>query len=283
MGGLPPLPPGPPSRAERLPGASLFRTMRRFMDRLRNHRFDPVDRTAGRDGAVAARAPGRVALYLELGKAKLSGFVVATALVGSLVASGGRVDPVLLLALLTGTALASSGSLALNQWMERARDGRMRRTGGRPLPAGLIPSREALVVSLVSMALGISLLAVAVNGLTAVLALVIILVYALLYTPMKPRSPACTLVGAICGAIPPMMGWTAVTGRIEGGAWILGAVLFVWQIPHFLALAWMYREDYERGGFRMLPVVDATGRVTSGLVVLYTLALLPIGVAATLT
>jgi protoheme IX farnesyltransferase len=129
---------------------------------------------------------------------------------------------------------------------------------------------------------GLAVLAVAANPVTALLGLIVVLTYTLVYTPLKPRTPLCTLAGAVCGAIPPMMGWAATGGGIGFGAWLLGGALFLWQIPHFLALAWLYREDYERGGFRMLPVVDASGRVTGQMAVLYSLALVPLGVLAAL-
>jgi protoheme IX farnesyltransferase len=231
-----------------------------------------------------ARRPrgGRLGLYLELGKARLSLLVVATTAVGYVLASRGDLSWRGLLLTVLGTALTSSGSLAMNQYMERTRDARMERTRHRPLPAGTITPAQALRVSVASMLAGLCILAAFANLLTAALALTVVVTYLAFYTPMKPRTPLCTLVGAVCGAIPPMMGWTAAAGRLEIGAWILAAVLFLWQIPHFLALAWLYREDYERGGFRMLPVLDRTGAVTGRMVVLYSLALLPIGLAATL-
>lgn len=225
----------------------------------------------------------RLGLYLELGKARLSTFVVVTTAVGYVMASGGAVSWSGLLLCVIGTGLTSSGSLAMNQWMEVARDGRMRRTQRRPLPAARMGRREAFVMGMASMAVGLSLLATLVNPLTAALALIDVLVYLVAYTPLKPRSPLCTLVGALCGAIPPMMGWTAVTNRLDLGAWILGSILFLWQIPHFLALAWLYREDYERGGFRMLPVIDRQGTLTSWMVIVYSLALIPLGLAGSLS
>jgi protoheme IX farnesyltransferase len=231
-----------------------------------------------------ARAPrhGLLGRYLELGKARLSLLVLATTAVGYVVASRGDLSWRGLLLTVLGTALTSSGSLACNQYIERARDARMERTRHRPLPAGTIAPAQALRAGVASIAVGLAVLAAFANLLTAALALTVVVVYLGFYTPMKPRTPLCTLVGAVCGAIPPMMGWSAAAGRLEIGAWILAAVLFLWQIPHFLALAWLYREDYERGGFRMLPVLDRSGVVTGRMVILYSLALLPIGLAATL-
>jgi protoheme IX farnesyltransferase len=220
-------------------------------------------------------------MILELTKARLSLFVVGTTLVGFLMACRQGFDAWLLLLTILGTALTSSGALALNQWMEVAADSRMLRTRQRPLPTGRITPARALGISLVLVLVGLAILGWLVNLITALLAAIVVLVYTLLYTPLKSRSPVCTLVGAICGAIPPMMGWTAATGRITTEAWVLAAVLFAWQVPHFLALAWIYRDDYARGGFRMLPVVDRSGILTSRMVILYSLTLMPIGIAAT--
>jgi len=230
----------------------------------------------------AARAAGVLRTYAELTKVRLVLLVVTTTAVGFLMASSGRPGVAQLCWTLIGTALAAAGSMALNQVLERARDARMERTMHRPLPAGTITPRHARVFGVLTASAGIAVLAVAANPLTAVLGLIVVLTYTLVYTPLKARTPLCTLAGALCGAIPPMMGWTATGGGIGFGAWLLGGVLFLWQIPHFLALAWLYRADYERGGFRMLPVVDASGRVTGQMAVLYSLALVPLGVLAAL-
>jgi protoheme IX farnesyltransferase len=219
-------------------------------------------------------------LYLELGKAGLTVFIVSTTVVGFVVAGRGNFDGLRLLLTVIGTGFTSLGSLALNQWMERQPDGRMVRTRRRPLPSGRMQPRDALRVAVLMTLAGLSILGFFVNLLTAALALVVVVVYTLLYTPLKSRSPLCTLVGAVCGAIPPMMGWAAATGGVPLGGWILAAVLFVWQIPHFLALAWLHRDDYARGGFRVLSVVDQSGRLTGRMVILYSLALLPLGLIA---
>lgn len=226
-----------------------------------------------------ARLPG---LYMELTKARLSGLVLVTALVGFLLASPRPLDPVLLFWTLLGTALSAAGANALNQWMEVRLDARMERTRERPLPSGRLSATHALLLALGLAGGGVAVLAVFVNGLSAALAAFVVLLYLLAYTPLKRRSPACTLVGAVCGAIPPMIGWAGASGGLDTGAWLLGAILFVWQIPHFLALAWLYRDDYEKGGFRMLPVIDRAGRLTTLMVLLYSLALLPVGLTSTL-
>jgi protoheme IX farnesyltransferase len=220
--------------------------------------------------------------YSELTKVRLVSLVVVTAGVGFVMAGASRFDLPTLAWTLLGTALAAAGSMALNQVIEVERDARMERTRNRPLPGGAIGRRHALLVGLASAAAGLALLAVRANALTALLGLMVVLIYTLVYTPLKPRTPLCTLVGGVCGAIPPMMGWAATGAGLSFGAWVLAGVLFLWQIPHFLALAWMYRDDYRRGGFRMLPVVDPSGRATSLMAVLYSLALLPVGVLAVL-
>jgi protoheme IX farnesyltransferase len=215
--------------------------------------------------------------YLELIKARLSLLVLSTTAVGFALAARGRLDLGRFSWTLAGTWLAAAGANALNQWWEARPDGLMERTRMRPIPAHVFSRRHALLVGLTSAAAGISLLAGRVNLLTAALGASVILLYVLAYTPLKRRTPFCTLVGAVCGAIPPVMGWTGASGSIGFGAWILALVLFLWQIPHFLALAWLYREDYARGGFRMLPSIDPSGRITGSLAVVYIAALLPLG------
>jgi protoheme IX farnesyltransferase len=174
------------------------------------------------------------------------------------------------------------GANGLNQWWEAERDARMTRTRNRPLPSGRLPARAGFAFSVAVTVLGTALLIQFVNALTAGLALASWAIYLFAYTPLKPRSTLNTLVGAVSGAVPPVMGWTAATGRLESGAWVLFAILFVWQIPHFLAIAWVHRRDYDAGGFRMLPVIDPTGRATFRIVVLYCVALLPATYSAAL-
>lgn len=182
-----------------------------------------------------------------------------------------------------GTALAACAASVLNQLAEVRRDAAMNRTKDRPLPRGDISSGHAFVLGIVLAYLGASILGVMVNGISCVLAVANILLYVLVYTPMKTRTTLNTLVGAVCGALPPMIGWSAATGGLEPGAWVLGGILFIWQIPHFLALAWMYREDYARGGYRMLPRIDADGHLTTSVSVLTSLLLAPVCLAALVT
>jgi protoheme IX farnesyltransferase len=181
-----------------------------------------------------------------------------------------------------GSALAAAGSAMLNQVFESQRDGRMDRTRTRPVPAGQVSRAAAFAAGVLSSYAGVALLAVAVNLLAAGLTLITILVYILIYTPLKPLTTLNTLVGAISGALPPMIGWAAATDHLEVGAWVLGGLLFVWQLPHFLSLAWLYRDDYEKGGHAMLPVFDRSGELTAQVMVATALLLVPIGLLATL-
>ena len=232
------------------------------------------------DRTGIAKVSALMRAYAELAKVRLILLVVATTAVGFAMAGGPHGDTATFLWTLLGTGLAAAGSMALNQVLEADRDARMVRTRTRPLPAGNIGRPAAALSGAVAAALGLVVLTVRATVVTASLGLAVVLLYTLVYTPLKPRTPLCTLFGAVCGAIPPMMGWSATGAALSFGAWFLAGVLFLWQIPHFLALAWLYREDYERGGFRMLPVVDPSGRVTGQMAVLYALALLPCGVMA---
>lgn len=227
-------------------------------------------------------APLRLAaIYLELTKARLVSLVVVTTAVGFAMAAPHAVDALRLATTLLGTALAAAGAMALNECVEVTQDARMRRTMLRPLPTRRITMAHALGFGVVVSGSGVVVLAAGANPLTAALGLAVIGIYVFAYTPLKRRTSACTLAGAVCGAIPPMMGWTAAVNSIDLGAWVLAGILFLWQIPHFLALAWLYRDDYERGGFRMLPIIDPTGRVTVLMITLYTIALLPVALVAT--
>jgi protoheme IX farnesyltransferase len=229
-----------------------------------------------------ARARVVVRACAELAKARLTLLVVATTAVGFLMAGGPRQGAAVLAWTVLGTALAAAGSMALNQVIEASRDARMERTRNRPVPSGAIGRRTALMLGTLTAAAGLVVLAIEVAVATALLGLTVVVIYTLVYTPLKPRTPLCTLAGAVCGAIPPTMGWTATGAPLSFGAWLLAGVLFLWQIPHFLALAWLYRDDYARGGFRMLPVIDPSGRVTGQMAVLYALALVPVGVLGAL-
>lgn len=232
--------------------------------------------TAAPPVAIAKRARA----YAELSKWRLSSLVLLTTAVGFVLGERGPLRLELLLWTLVGTALCAFGASALNQWAECPWDQRMDRTRTRPLPSGRVGRGEALVVSgLLLAGGGVALVAFA-NALAAALALTVAALYVVLYTPLKQRSSLCTQVGAVCGAIPPMIGWAAARGALDPGAWVLFAILFVWQIPHFLAIDWVHREDYARGGFRMISSVDPSGAMTGRLAVLYCLALVPLTLMA---
>ncbi len=222
--------------------------------------------------------------YLELAKIRLNAMVLVTTAVGFVLGTPGPLDQAAFVRLfwtILGTGLAGAGASALNQLLEIRRDAQMQRTCRRPLPAGQISAQHALLFAMLTSLAGVGVLNELVNPLTALLGLANIVIYALIYTPLKTRTSLCTLVGAVCGALPPMMGWTAARGQFGSGAVLLGAILFLWQIPHFLALAWMLRDDYAKAGFRMLPLIDPQGHLTCLMIVLYSLALLPMGLAIT--
>jgi protoheme IX farnesyltransferase len=210
--------------------------------------------------------------YLELSKSRIVMMVLITTAAGYLFAAQ-HVDWVLLLNTLLGTALVAAGTNALNQYVERDHDAKMRRTRLRPLPDGRIAPRAALVFSIAISILGTLYLGLAVNWLTAALGAFTLISYIFIYTPLKRVSTICTLIGAIPGAIPPLMGWTAATGILGTGGWIIFAILFFWQLPHFMAISWMYRDDYARGGFAMLAVRDDDGVATAAHAVFYSFAL----------
>ncbi len=234
------------------------------------------------DSRASKRPGNQLGNYVELCKPRLSLLVVLTTIAAFILASGGRVELAKLAWVSLGTFFAAAGINALNQWLERERDLIMARTRKRPLPSKRIGTTSALIYAIAISLIGDILLLVFANPLTAALALLTQILYAFVYTPLKTRSSFCTIIGAVCGAIPPMMGWTAVTGVVDAGAWLLGALLFAWQVPHFLALAWMYRDDYELGGFRMLPSLNDGGLMTFRMLMLYSLSLLPLGLAATM-
>ncbi|MFN3484356.1 MAG: heme o synthase [Planctomycetota bacterium] len=237
-----------------------------------NETLEAVPAPALAAPAVPA-ARSRVADYLTLAKPGITLMVALTAGVGFWVASGGDLEAGALAHLLGGTLLSAAGAAALNMLLERDLDARMERTRGRPLPAGRIGATEALAFGTLLSVAGIAWLAAAVNPLTAFLSALTIAVYLGAYTPLKTRTSLCTLVGAVPGALPPVMGWTAARGTLEPDAAILFLILFFWQLPHFLALAWMYREDYARAGFRMLTLEGPDGAAAGRQVLLQTLAL----------
>jgi protoheme IX farnesyltransferase len=230
-------------------------------------------------GSAPLAAPSRpIRDYLELSKSRIVLMVVVTTAAGYVI--GARdFSLLLLLHTLLGTALVAAGTNALNQYVERDLDARMLRTSRRPLPAGRITPRAALLFSAGIAVAGTIYLALAVNLLTALLGAFTLTSYIFVYTPLKRISTACTVIGAIPGAIPPLMGWTAATGALGTGGWIAFAILFFWQLPHFMAISWTHREDYGRAGFAMLSVRDGEGRAVGRDAVLYSIALLAVSVA----
>jgi protoheme IX farnesyltransferase len=193
--------------------------------------------------------------------------------------SFGQIDWWALLHTIIGTGLIASGTAALNQWYERDADAKMRRTSDRPLPAGRLDARRAMAFGAVLAIAGFAELAWFVNLLSGVLGVATLVSYLFLYTPLKQRSWLSTTVGAFPGAMPPMIGFAAASGTLTAQAWVLFAILFLWQFPHFYAIAWMYRDDYARAGIRMLPVVEPDGRSTARQIVLYGIALIPVSLA----
>ncbi|HSB27360.1 MAG TPA: heme o synthase [Pyrinomonadaceae bacterium] len=223
----------------------------------------------------------RVNAYIELTKPRITFLIVLTSAAGFGLASRSGVDYLALVSALFGIALLSSGIATLNQYVERDLDGLMRRTANRPLPTGKLAPWEALAFGAGLTVVAEIYLLLLVNPLSALLGLTVIAGYLFGYTPLKTRSSLSTVVGAFPGAVPPLIGWTAATGTLSVEAWVLFAILFLWQFPHFLAIAWMYREDYSRAGILMLPVVEPDGRVTAQQIVLYTLMLIPVSLLPT--
>lgn len=213
--------------------------------------------------------------YVMLAKPELTLLSVLTAVGGAYLASGYAVRLASLLHVFLGTLLVGGGAGALNQFIERRYDALMRRTEHRPVPAGRVRPGQAMLFGVLLALMGVIDLAHFTNVLTGFLAVVTLVTYLFLYTPLKRITPFATVVGGIPGALPPVIGWAAVRGDLSIQAWALFAIVFFWQMPHFLSLAWMYRKDYTRGGYMTLPVVDPEGTVTRRQIVVYSVALLP--------
>ncbi|MCX6135393.1 MAG: heme o synthase [Ignavibacteriales bacterium] len=225
-------------------------------------------------GAVSIRRSVLVD-YLVLTKPELTLLSVVTALGGAYLAGGNTVQyPVVLHAFL-GTLLVGGGAGALNQYIERDLDAQMRRTENRPLPSGRIPQRHVLLFGTMLSVFGVLQLLLFTHFLAAFLAVVTLATYLFLYTPLKRITPFATVIGGIPGALPPLIGWTAVSGELSMGAWSLFCILFFWQMPHFLALGWMYRKDYARANYRLLVVSDPSGEASSRQILIYCIALVP--------
>ena len=231
-------------------------------------------KTAAADAGAGVGRAGVLLDFAELVKARLTLLVLLTTAVGFYLGVRAEFAAIALFHVVFGTALAAAGAAALNQWWERQLDALMHRTRERPIPAGRMSPRDALVLGALLSVAGIVYLAIACNLLSAWLAALTILLYNFAYTPLKRISTTNTLVGAIPGAIPPVIGWAAARGEVNIGAWCLFAILFFWQMPHFFALSWMYRGDYARAGFRMVSSGDESGARSSSQAVLFCMGLL---------
>lgn len=218
---------------------------------------------------------------MELTKARLTLMVLITTWAGFYLGSGRSIDYLKLFHALFGTGLIAAAAQSLNQLVERGLDGLMRRTQNRPLPAGRLHPDEVILFAFFATIFGLGYLAYFTNALTAFLGAATLGLYVFIYTPLKTRTTINTIIGAIPGALPPVMGWTAATGEFAPGAAVLFAILFLWQLPHFLAISWLYRNDYAAAGMKMLPVIDPEGGSTARQSVLYSAALLPIGLMPT--
>lgn len=227
------------------------------------------------EAAALEAVEGRTSAFLELTKPRIVLLVVITAGAGFLMGARGSAHPTTLLATLLGTALVAGAASVLNMVWERDRDALMRRTRRRPLPTGRVSPREAAAFGVALGAAGTLVLLALANATAAAVAVATLALYAWVYTPLKPLTTLNTGVGAIPGALPPVIGWAAATGTLSIEGWTLFLIVFLWQFPHFLAIAWVHREDYARGGMKMLPCLDPDGRMTGRQSTLHALALIP--------
>ncbi len=245
-----------------------------------------VGRGAGviTDGSTLAMAvpQRRVADFVSLTKPRVVTMVLLTTVVGFYLGSTGEVDYLGMLATVLGTGLAAGGTLTLNQYIERDLDARMERTKSRPLPDGRLLPLDALAFGTLLVTAGLLLLTFQVNAISGFVTALTVVTYLFMYTPLKRKTSLCSIVGAIPGALPPVTGWAAARGSVGVEAWVLFAILFLWQLPHSLAIAWLYREDYARAGMRLLPVIEPDGRSTGRQVMVNCVALLAVGLLPTL-
>ena len=234
-------------------------------------------------GTVALPAVrSRASDFAMLAKPRLNVLVVASALAGYVMGGGDMSNAIRVVFTVLGTALVSGGDSAFNQVIERNPDSQMQRTRSRPVPDGRLQAAESLAFATALSLAGLLILGAGVNLLSAGVALVTLVSYAAVYTPLKRRTSFSTVIGAVPGALPPVIGWAAARGALSEGGWVLFAIVFLWQLPHFLAIAWMYRQDYARAGFPMLPVIEPDGRSTGRQAVFYCAALLPVSLTPTL-
>jgi len=231
----------------------------------------------------ALSATDKLAAYAELTKPRITFLVVLTAAAGFCMGSSAGINYLGLMNMAIGITLLSSGIATLNQYLERELDGLMRRTKARPLPSGKLSPVEAAVFGIALSVAATAYLALTVNNLSALLGVATLAAYLFVYTPLKTRTTLSTVLGAFPGAMPPFIGWVAARGEVTVQAWVLFAILFLWQFPHFLAIAWMYRDDYARAGIKMLPVVEPEGKVTGQQIISYTLLLVPVSLLPVVT
>jgi protoheme IX farnesyltransferase len=232
--------------------------------------------------APSTEKPSIVSLYSDLSKLRLSMLVVVTTGAGFILASPLGIDWLVFLWTILGTFCCASAAATLNQVFEKRRDTLMPRTKNRPIPAGHISAVHGFVFGMLLAYIGVAILSFGATIMAAGIALLTILIYVLVYTPLKPITSFNTLVGAIVGGLPPLIGAVAASGTIGPGDWILAGILFIWQIPHFLALAWMYKDDYALGGFVMLPSVDESGELTARVSVMTSMCLIPLALMMTI-
>jgi len=224
----------------------------------------------------------KVAAYIELTKPRIMCMVLVTFVIGFFLGGQGIHSIWLLVLPLIGTAMVTGGAAALNHFLERDADAKMDRTQNRPIPSGVVSANSVMLYGVYLVLGGTLLLLWSVNILTAFLAILTAFLYVVVYTPMKRLTWLNTIVGAIPGALPPMGGWAAATGKVEAGAWVLFAILFIWQHPHFYAIAWMFKDDYRKGGFKMLPVIEPDGHSTFRQVVFFSALLIPVSLLPTM-
>ena len=234
------------------------------------------------EATIIAGTPSRSADFVALAKPRLNLLVVVSSIAGYTMGGGDTHDVWRMLAVAIGTGLVAGGASAFNQVLERDADAKMHRTRLRPMPDQRLSIRDALLFASALSVAGLAALALAANALSAVVALLTLASYTVVYTPLKRVTSFATVVGAIPGALPPVIGWAAAQDALSRGAWILFGIVFLWQLPHFLAIAWIYREDYARAGFPMLSVIDPDGRSTARQSVIYAAALLPVSLGPTL-
>jgi heme o synthase len=245
-------------------------------------RTDALPNALTRKDAREVSVARRAADFFALTKPRMVLMILVTTCVGFYLGSSGAMDALGLLHTLLGTALAAGGTLALNQFLEREVDATMERTRRRPLPAGRIQPAEALAFGTMMTVAGLLYLACGVGELSALVTAITVVSYLFVYTPLKRRTSLCSVLGAIPGALPPVTGWVAARGDFGPGAWVLFAILFLWQLPHSLAIGWLYCADYARAGIRLLPVIEPDGRSTGRQIVSNCLALLAVGLLPTL-